>query len=77
MLNKLSRKDIDLLKQVSNSNASKEALNEYLEAHQKAYSAWNVYLGAMKANEACSEDTEELAVEVENIIEYEGHEPNG
>lgn len=72
MLNKLSRKDIDLLEQVSNSNASKEALNEYLEAHQKAYSAWNVYLGAIKANEACSEDTEELVVEIESIIEYEG-----
>ena len=43
MLNKLSRKDIELLNDLAQTPEGKSALHEYIEQHEKAVKAYKVY----------------------------------
>ena len=49
MLNKLSRKDIDLLNILAQTTESKNALDEYIEQHEKAVRAYKVYCESVVA----------------------------
>ena len=49
MLNKLSRKDIDLLNILAQTTESKNALDEYIEQHEKAVRAYKAYCESVVA----------------------------
>lgn len=70
MITKLSRKVIKMLESSAKNDVSKCALEEYLSAHKKAETAWEVFRDSLILSEGSSEDSASKEMKSEKVRKF-------